>query len=694
MRAMRFSIAAWIILTSAVWGQSAPVLPMPSGSLNPTTPPPAMRPAEPVSPSAPLYRDLDMLRRDGFSTAEKASISLKIVNKDGTPADLQRTEYELLVNGTPRKGRLHAPGDSDAKILLPLVLLVFPPNQPIVHSIGVREAIKYFTQQPEELLPWRVGIFDSNAKLTAFTDGRSQLLLNLNLVANTVEPFEYAGDQILPSNQRWDGSWMTKAGEAIAMMQRFDGPKVILAMNPVRGSMYGMNDQILAYGGPDALKEIARHVGAHIYIANVGGPDAFAPSGDAAEDRPAQINLPGTNGPRLGSVPSGNMRVDPAFNNALNGAAASNSAMMLAAQDTQGGFANSLNDLAAKIHRDLDGAWSLDFDMTPHDRDLGIPSVVIKPASQSFRVAIMDVIPVGIASEGDQETLSKALVDKVRKATERRITSPDFRITQHVDYFPVRSGLKPVLPMTSLIEWTGPGRGPDKLFTVESVDDLTLSTPVMERAVQARWDGHRLSWERDGHLNPGQYLWRISVHDGNGRVFASAEEKIAVDIPRQTAIEYSSLIIGKSCREQPASVDGLRRRHTDTSDDTQLHPTVDPMRAIDCRIKPEASDRFASTDRLHAFVRIYPSEKLDKHGPDSWTAKFILRSNVSPITAEKETSFRVDSGSGYLAYVEMSLDTPGMDPGMYTLDVVMHGPGIRRELKVSRAISIQAATTP
>jgi hypothetical protein len=222
------------------------------------------------------------------------------------------------------------------------------------------------------------------------------------------------------------------------------------------------------------------------------------------------------------------------------------------------------------------------------------------------------------------------------------------------------------------------------------VDDVNLSTPLLERAAQVRWDGHRVSWERDGSLHPGQYLWRIAVHDGNGAVFASAEQKITVSLPREASVEMSSLVVGKSCREQVGSVDGLKRRTTDNHDDVQPLPQTDPMRAVDCRIKPEASDRFASTDRLHAFVRIYPSEKIDKqHKPESWTAKFTLWSKMNPIGTEKEIPFRVDSGSGYLAYVEMSLDTPGMGPGQYTLDVVTRGPGIRKELKVSRLISIQ-----
>jgi hypothetical protein len=320
---------------------------------------------------------------------------------------------------------------------------------------------------------------------------------------------------------------------------------------------------------------------------------------------------------------------------------------------------------------------------TPNLAPVGNPTLAIQPA-------VLEVVSDDTISEANREMVSKELIDKVRGATERRVSSPEFRISQHVDYFPLRPGLEPVLPMSSLIEWTGSGRGPERLSVVESIDDLSLSTSVMERAIQVRWDGHRLTWERDGRLHPGQYLWRIAVHDGDGKVFASAEQKINVEAPQQASIEVSSVIMGKSCEEQVGSVNGLRRRATiDRDNDVKLHSQIDPMRAVDCRIKPEASDRFAPSDRLHAFVRIYPTEKLEQRGAASWTAKFILRSKNNPIATEKETVFRVDSGSGYLAYVEMSLDTPGMPPGQYTLDVVMRGPGIRKELKESRSISIE-----
>jgi hypothetical protein len=321
---------------------------------------------------------------------------------------------------------------------------------------------------------------------------------------------------------------------------------------------------------------------------------------------------------------------------------------------------------------------------TPNSAPVGNPTLAIQ-------TAVLAVASDNTISEANRDTVSKDLMDKVRRSTERRVRSPEFRISQHVDHFPPRPGPEPVLPMSSLIEWTGPGRGPEQISVVESIDDLSMSASVMERAIQVRWDGHQLAWERDGRLHPGHYLWRIAVHDGDGKVYASAEQKITVEAPRQASIEVSSLIMGKSCEEQVGSVNGLRRRTTiDRDNDVKLHSQSDPMRAADCRITPEASDRFAPSDRLHAFVRIYPTEKLEKRGPASWTAKFILWSKNNPIATEKETAFRVDSSAGYLAYVVMSLDTPGMPPGQYTLDVVMRGPGIRKELKESRSISIQA----
>src|SRR5271165_6672943 len=309
-RSVQLTMAASILLCAASYAQDqstgAPFeqTTSPSQANAPYSPVPPITPGsilqqrtDSTPPQSPLYQDLDLLRRDGFAVAEKASVALKVIDKEGaTPGNLQVSDFTLIVNGTQRVARLHAPG-SPSTLQAPLVLLVFPPNQPVVHYIAVREATRYFSQQPAELLPWRVGIFDSNGKMTPFTNGRSQLLAYLDVVEHTTEPFQYAGSVGLPANFRWEGSWLTKAEAAIGNMQRYEGTKVILAMNPVADSIYGLNDQMLAHDGPESLTLVAQHVGAHIYIANLGGPDVYVPGGSAAQDQPAQINTGGGSGP-------------------------------------------------------------------------------------------------------------------------------------------------------------------------------------------------------------------------------------------------------------------------------------------------------------------------------------------------------------------------------------------------------------
>ena len=633
-----------------------------------------------------LYHELDLLRRDGFAAASSATVSLRVLDREGfTPPDLPPADFTLIVNGKPRDFRLHAPG-TQTKVVPPLVLLVLPPNDPVVHNIGVREAVKYFSQQPSELLPWRVGIFDSNGKMTPFTNGRTQLLAYLDEVAHTKESFEYAGDPTMPRELRFEGSWLTQAQQAIGTMQRYEGPKVILAMNPVAESFYGLNDQMLAHTGPEDFTGVAQRIGAHIYIGNVGGPDVFIPGGGAAEDHAAQINTPG--GPQLGTAPSSHMQFDPAYAAALANSAYRTSQMMQTADATYGGFANSLSDLARQIHRDLDGGYALDFDMTPEDQDHGIPDVGIRLARKDLRVAILDVIPVGVSTDVARGMSQRQISALLEKAASTPIPSPEFSITQRVDYFPLRDGLQPVLPMSAVVEWIGHGRGPILLSVAERVEDVNLAHVILERELRVHWDSRSLSWERDGQLAPGHYLWSIAVHDGQGNIYAFSQKKVHVEFPHPGML-VSSLIIGKSCRTDMGESAGLQHRPPPGTP-KRVHFSVDPMRADDCRIQLDTMGSFASTDTMHAFVRLYPPEKIDKGKPESWTAKFVLRSPSGAIETEREVPFTLDSGSGYLASVEMPLNAAGITRGPHTFDVEMRGPGIHKELKESRDISIQA----
>lgn len=637
-------------------GQTAdPTIASPAGS-HPTVEP---APVFPVDPR--VYREVDMLRRDGFSVAREATVSLRVFEKKGAAVrDLTTSDVTLTVNGTVRPGRLVAPGAGET-LVSPMVLLVFPPNQPTIHSIGVHQAERYFSSQPNELLPWKVGILDANGKLTPFTDGRSQLLAYLDVVDHTIEPFQYWSDVGLRSSVKWEGSWLTNAEEAIALMQSFSGPKVLLTMNPLGESMYGMNDHFLAHDGPESLVQIAEHIGAHIYIANVGGPEVDVPGGDASGDRPA----------------SGNFSYR-AF------------AMMQTAKDTMGGFSNSLKDLAGYIHRDLDENYSLTFEMTDADRDKGIPAVNVTLTAPDRRVAVLDVVPVGSVREMVHPAITKEVAARVKREARHPVASPVFGITQHVDSFPLRSGLEPLLPMTCEVEWTGQGRGPRQLSVAETVEDTNLATTILDRDVLVNWNGHSLSWERDGRLRPGHYVWRVAIHDDQGKVLTAAERKVDIPFPRGAAVEASSLVVGKSCRTEAAA--GLRKRaDVDPAEKQDEHLMFDPMRAADCRVKPESADRFAATDLLHAFVRIYPAGKLEKKTAENWTASFVLRSATGAVETEKDIPFTVDAGSGYLAYVEVPLNAEAITPGAHTLDVSMKGPGIRGSLKESREIEIAGA---
>lgn len=628
---------------------------------------------------AGAYREMDLLRRDGFAGAKAATVMVRVFNKKGATAEgLQPFDFGLTVNGTRRSFRLHAP-EPGTKRVPAVVLLIFPPNQPLVHHLGAQQAIRYFSQLPEEHLPWKVGTFDANGTFTPFTDSRAELLGTLNGVDQAREPFLFA--QTGPSlGGRWASPWLVQADQAIGVMGRYPGPKVVLTMNPASDWSFGDNAGMKAQDGPESLIGAAAEVGAHIYVDNPLGPTVIIPGGDAAA--PASLQ---------GIKPSSTLHLDPAQNAALRNYAYRTSQMMQSAADTQGGFANSLNDLAGQIHRNLDGNYLLDFDLTAADRDIGFPSVAVKLARQDLRVAIEDVIPIGLERDAVAAGMAGKLRTVLTAATAAHVTSPDYRIFQHVDSFPLRGGTSPDLPLSGAVEWTGTGPGPASLHVIVSVEDVTFSSETLERAFAVQWNGRRFIWEHDGHLAPGEYIWRAGILDGADRILAAAEHAFSVPFPRDNDFAASSLVIGPGC-EGGAPTSGLQRRRDErpSGDTGMTPPTIDPMRAENCRVHLDATERFRTTDTLRAFVRIYPTGRLEKRPPEDWTAQYALRSASGALEKQSDFPFTLDSGSGYLALVQWPLGVASISPGEHTLEVVIRGPGIHRDLKLTRRFSMDA----
>ena len=689
LSALILTLATATCLSAQVPGSVPPV---PLDNLAPQHPPAALV-------HSTTFQETDLLRRGSFRTAQQATVTVQVFNKAGQNlSGLKIEDFSLMVNGTQRTGVLRGPSET-LSAPTPLVLMVFPPNQPIVHSIAIKQAKAYFSAQPNELLPWRVAILDSDGTSTSFSNGKTQLLAYLDELDHKKEPFQYASYIGGRRGFNWGGSWLTKAEQKIAQMQVDDGPKVILAFNTIADGMYGGNDIGAGFGGaieddgPEVLTPVAMAIGAHIYIANVGGPDVLVPGGDASNSglatlspNVAELIGPGFRNPyTLGSPNTPSYVLTSGRQIAtLNYFAYRGSLSRQTAADTFGGLSNSLTTLTGQIHHDLDNNYAITFELTAADRDKGTPEVEVRMVDRKRKVNIENLVPAG--ADMERKLASRQRMNALWAASNQPVSSPDFQVSQHVDYFPLRNGLQPVLPMIYAVEWKGSGAAPEKLSIAEFVVNTGLSSAVMQREVDANWIGKGWSWERDGHLTPGEYAWRVVLHDDANHILVSSEKKFKVDFPQGALLTYSSLILGKSCRNAPT--DTLRHYTDVKSTPEQTHSPSDPMRANDCRVKPEATGIFTPTDVLHTFLRIYPAGKIEKQPPEKWAASFTLRSAAGAIELQRDLTFSTDSGSGYLASVELPLNSPEVHDGPHTLDVHVRGPGIRKELVESRPLTI------
>lgn len=639
----------------------------------------------------PLFEELDLLRRNDFAHASLASITVRVLDQHGNfVPNLGASDFHVVVNDTLRAVRLVAPANRIGPAHLPAVLIVLPPNQPEVHYIALHSAIAYFTKQRSEDLPWKVGVFDSNAKFYPFTNKRVELLSSLNAVSNAIEPMQYSNYFYRVKGQ---STWLEKAEDAISSMARNDGPRLIIAANPIYDGFYGLNQGVMANDGPQDLINIAGNIGAHIYIHNAGGPDPISIGGDASMSRP----IPGRagafmqmNGQRGGI--SATFQLNHQLAQAYAASSYSQSLMRQTAEDTLGGFSNSLDTLAAQMQTDLANVYHLEFDMTGHDQDLGIPRVEVTGTRKNIRMALNDLVPLkATVVQRPAEFALRSVAASVLHMMKEPVLSPDIRISQRVDYFPVRRGrlLAPVLPMTSVVEWMGQGPRPQEISVAESFIDQDLSEPLLERDINAGWQARTLRWSRNGELHPGKYLWLIAVHDANGKILSSARYAFTVANFNDERITFSSLVTG-TCRGVPSDSGLQRRPGSGSNAQPGVHLPFDPLVIDDCHLIPQATDTFAKTDTLRALVRIYPDGKLEKERPEVWNARFSLRSTTGTVEATSEMPFAINKGTGISADASIALNNPTITSGQHTLELEIRGPGIKKVEKQSHRVIVES----
>ena len=458
---------------------------------------------------SPAVRELDLLGKASFAQAEEATVTVRVYDRSGKlVGGLPDTAFRLMVNGTMRTATVEGHTEIGAR-QVPLVLLVFPPNQQEVHSLAVKQARQYFAGLGEEL-KWKVALLDADGTTTSYTQKREEVLAGLDTLGHKTEPLVYSNSNGGLGPFRWSGGWLDKAEYAVAQMRPYEGPKLLLAFNRSADEKMEEGRKPLSNAGPESLVYMAISAGAHIYIADVSGPGVLVPGGDASTGEiPEQV----------GPVPYDLQRRTQFAE--LQHFAYRAAVMQMTARDTLGGFANSVTELAGKMERDVEVNYSLRFALTAADRDNGVPHVEVQQVGEARnRLIVVDVSPLG--TEVEQRAESQEKMAEMWRATAKPVASSEFRIAQRVDYFPVRGGMQPILPMSAEVAWLGTGPRPKTIHVAEFVQNIALDSPVLMKEVETELVGRALEWERDGKLAPGTYDWRVVVHDGKGHVLASA----------------------------------------------------------------------------------------------------------------------------------------------------------------------------
>ena len=110
-----------------------------------------------------------------------------------------------------------------------------------------------------------------------------------------------------------------------------------------------------------------------------------------------------------------------------------------------------------------------------------------------LRASILDVAPVISPDLSAQRRQSRETAHALLTSISKPSASPNFEISQRVNYFPVKSGMEAALPMSCVIAWKGKGERPGEIVIVESIVDQDLNTPILELV---------LSWRPPNRTSP------------------------------------------------------------------------------------------------------------------------------------------------------------------------------------------------
>jgi hypothetical protein len=383
------------------------------------------------------------------------------------------------------------------------LLLVVPPNQPLLHNMATQDALRYFSEQQTDRdgrLAWNVSLFDSNGRQTEYTRKKAVLLKELARARKATEPLEASADI--------GGNWLDDARNAIYRMQSLPGRRIVVAFNPQPDPGYGLLEFSLMQVDPSELVGAAERAGAQVYIANSTGPymwpTAFA----------SWFETPISN-------------------------------MMQTSQLTAAGYANSLKDLFRQIVGERDMSYLLKFRLRPQELDDSSLHIEVRITSRNLRgVALQPFAEPSSFSRVAPTTSYRRVPRAMMEALNNRVSSPELQIAQHIAYFPVRKGTKAILPFSCALIWSGEKTVPRRLRVVERLEQADTGFVASAHQLRLSWNGRFASWERDNRLSPGKYEWKVAVADSDGKVIASSILETRVPKASDAPVQLSTTLPG------------------------------------------------------------------------------------------------------------------------------------------------------